>query len=275
MRTGAKNLLLHNFVALSQARDDRRGEEEAAVADAVAAGADRGVCGEPLDQAEDAVELGLAVERAVGESGERRRSGDRCFGSGDEGVQECVVDAVMRQDAGGGGAVLAGVVEAAGDDAVGRRLDVCVLEDEDGGVSAEFEVGLLDVGRCRAGDLDARPGRSGNGYQRRRRVGDEGAARVAVAEDDVDHARRQEGRCRLGQQDGAGRCRLGGLEDGRVAGCDSGAELPDRHHQGVVPRGDLGADTERFAADEGRVPVEVLARCGAFQQPCGPGEDLN
>ena len=81
----------------------------------------------------------------------------------------------------------------------------------------------LDVARGRLGDLHAGPHRSGDGHHRRDRVLDQGAAGVAVAGDDVEHARRQElGRDLGHQQRGLGG-RVARLEHDGVAGGDAPA----------------------------------------------------
>ena len=77
----------------------------------------------------------------------------------------------------------------------------------------------------------------------------------------------------LGQLErGHGR-RLGGLEHDRVAGRQRRADLPDRHHQRVVPRRDLADHADRLAADHRRVALEVLAGGLALQAARGAGEE--
>ena len=105
-------------------------------------------------------------------------------------------------------------------------------------------------------------------------VGDQlGAGRLAVAADRVEDARRQDVRAPLGELQRRHRRRLGGLEDHRVAGGQGRADLPDRHHQRVVPGGDLADHADRLAADEGGVALHVLAGGAALQAAGRAGEE--
>ena len=65
--------------------------------------------------------------------------------------------------------------------------------------------------------------------------------------------------------DGFSTCVLPGRERGR--------ELPDGHHQRVVPRRDPADDAERLAADHRRVAAHVLARALPLEQPRRAGEE--
>ena len=100
-------------------------------------------------------------------------------------------------------------------------------------------------------------------------------AGVAVAADHVEHAGRQELGGDLGEQRRARRRRVARLEHDGVAGGDRRGELPDRHHHRVVPRGDLGADADRLAADERRVPGHVLAGALALEVAGRGGEEAD
>ena len=71
----------------------------------------------------------------------------------------------------------------------------------------------------------------------------------------------------------ARRRRVARLEHDGVARRDGRGELPDRHHQRVVPRGDLGADADRLAPDERRVAGHVLPRAAALEVPRRGGEE--
>ena len=99
------------------------------------------------------------------------------------------------------------------------------------------------------------------------------AAGVAVAGDDVEHARRQELLGELGEQDGARGRGVAGLEHDGVARGEGRGDLPDHHHQRVVPRRDLADDADRLAPDERRVVLQVLARGPALEHPGGAGEE--
>src|SRR5690606_23005247 len=112
---------------------------------------------------------------------------------------EVVVDRLVDQHAGGGGAVLAGV-EVAGDrDVLDGLGDVDVLEDHDRRLAAQLEVDSLEILRGGLGDLHAGPYRAGDGGHGRDGVLDHHAAGVAVAADDVEDALGQDGAEDLGQ----------------------------------------------------------------------------
>ena len=131
----------------------------------------------------------------------------------------------------------------------------------------------LRSARRRGGHLPAGPGRAGDRDELRHRVRDQGPAGVAVAADDVEHARRQELGRHLGQQQRRDRRGVRRLEHDGVAGGQGGRELPDRHHHRVVPRGHLGADADRLAPDVRGVAGHVLPGRPALEHPRGAGEE--
>ena len=69
------------------------------------------------------------------------------------------------------------------------------------------------------------------------------------------------------------RRQLGRLEDERVAGGQRGPELPGRHVERVVPRGDAGAHAEGVAPQHRGVVLEVLAGRLGLQGAGGAGEE--
>ena len=66
---------------------------------------------------------------------------------------------------------------------------------------------------------------------------------------------------------------LGGLEDLDVAGRERRPQLPDGHHQRVVPGRDPRDDPERLAPDDRRVALDVLAGGLALERARGAGEE--
>ena len=66
-----------------------------------------------------------------------------------------------------------------------------------------------------------------------------------------------------------------GLEHHRVARGDRRGELPHGHHHRVVPRGDLGADADRLAADDRGHTLHVLAGRAALEHAGGAGEEAD
>ena len=77
----------------------------------------------------------------------------------------------------------------------------------------------------------------------------------------------------LGEQRRAGRRGVARLEDDRVAGRQRRGDLPDHHHQRVVPRRHLADDADRLAADPRGVVLHVLPRRLALEHPGGAGEE--
>ena len=84
---------------------------------------------------------------------------------------------------------------------------------------------------------------------------------------------RQELGRELGEHHRGLRRGLGGLEHDRVARREGGRDLPDRHHQRVVPRRHLRDDADRLAPDERRVARHVLARGAALEHARRAGEE--
>ena len=77
----------------------------------------------------------------------------------------------------------------------------------------------------------------------------------------------------LGEQRGAHRRGVARLEDDGVAGGERRADLPDRHHQRVVPGRHLPDDADRLAPDAGREAGQVLAAGASLEQPGRAGEE--
>src|ERR1700737_2786141 len=197
-----EDLLLDHLVLLLQPIDHGGLVEVAPVADLVAAGHDLGVLGRALDKALDPRHLVGVVERTVGGVGVTGGAGPGVPGLLREGCNEVVVDPRRRQHPGGGGAVLAGVEVPGAGDALGRRIDIGVVEYDHGRLAAELQVNLLEVGGRRLGDFDAGGNAAGDGDHPGCFVGDHGAPRVAGAADDVEYAGRQVRCHELGHEEG-------------------------------------------------------------------------
>ena len=128
------------------------------------------------------------------------------------------------------------------------RLEVGVGEDDVRRLAAELERDLLQVARRGLHDQLADLGRAGE-----RDLSTSGCApaprpRLAVAGDDVDHARREARFLhQLAEPQRRQRRLLGRLEHDRAAGRQRRAELPRRHQQREVPRDDLADHADRLA----------------------------
>ena len=77
----------------------------------------------------------------------------------------------------------------------------------------------------------------------------------------------------LRELDRADRRGLGGLQDDRAARGKRRADLPDGHHQRVVPRRDLPNHPDRLAADDRGAALHVLAGRRALHGAAGAGEE--
>lgn len=98
-----------------------------------------------------------------------------------DGIDRVLIDVLVRADAGGGSAVLAGVVRGAKGERVRLRLNVRMREDESGGLAAEFEVKALDAARCCSHHRLTCAGGAGEGDHRGVRVSDERSANIVAA----------------------------------------------------------------------------------------------
>jgi ParB family chromosome partitioning protein len=189
-------------------------------------------------------------------------------------VEELVVDLRPGHHARGRGAVLPRVPVAGDLDPLrdGRRIRV--VEDDDRRLAAELEVYALQVVGGRARDLLARRHVAGERDHAHVRVADDARAhRLAVAGDHVQDSGGKDLLGQLGHAQRGERCLLGGLEHDDVAGGERGPDLPDGHHQWVVPRRDLADDPYRLAADHGRVAAHVLAGRASLEHPGGAREE--
>ena len=229
--------------------------------------------GQAVDHAGHVAELVGVVQGAVEDVLVVGHAGARAPGLLGERGEEVVVHARAGDDAGGGGAVLSGVEVAGAGDALGGGLDVGVVEDDDRGLAAELEVDARQVLGGRRSDLHARADRAGDGDQLRRLVLDQRSAGVAVTGDDVEDARRQELLHHLGEQRGGRGRGVARLEDQAVPRGQCRGDLPDHHHQRVVPGRHLADDADRLPAYPGGVVLEVLPRRLALEHARGAGEE--
>ena len=171
------------------------------------------------------------------------------------------------QHAGSGRAVLAGVEVPRDLDALHDRIEVGIVEHHHGRLAAELQVHALQgVGR-RTRDLLAGRHVTGQGHHRHVGVAHEsGAGGLAVPEDYVEDAVRKVLGADLGQPRGRQRRLLGRLQHDRVAGRERRTDLPDRHHQRVVPGRYLSHDADRLPPDHRRVALHVLTRSASLER---------
>jgi hypothetical protein len=143
---------------------------------------------------------------------------------------------------------LSGVQEDGSQGEVQGGLEVGVCEDDVGILAAEFQCDPLHRRRGRGHHPGSRRDAPGERHQvdvrmfRQRRSGHR-----TRTEDQVGHTRRQ--RClgqRPHQQRGGRRRELTGLEHDRVARQQCRGDLPDSLQDGVIPRCDQAANTDRL-----------------------------
>ena len=243
---GAEDLALHDLGVLADARDDRRLDEEAGgrpVPPPASTSAPPAVARsrKPSTRSCCAAETTGPISMSSSTAGRRTRSAYRRLERRRAGRRASAAPASMPRRR---GAVLAGVVEAGVSARPGHGLDVGVVEHDHRRLAAELEVHPLERCGGRAGDLLA--GGHSPVSETMRTAGWRTSAAPAGSPSpviDVEHAGRA-GSPRISSHQPQQRERglLGRLEHDGVAGGERGADLPDRHHQRVVPRGDL-ADT--------------------------------
>ena len=258
--------------------DDRRLDEEAAVAVRVAAGEDRRLrlLG-ALEEADNAVLLVLRDHRAHLDLVALGRIADvQRLDGGYELLDELVVDLRAGDDTRGSRAVLTRVPVAGDLDRLGHSGRVGVVEDDDRSLAAELEVDALEVVRSRPRNGLAGLDVAGQGDEAHLGMLDESLADGhAVAGDDVEHARRDHVGGELHEAEKRERSLLGRLQHLDVPGRERGRELPDGHHERVVPGSDAGDDADRLAPEHGGVAPHVLAGRAAFEHARRTGEEAD
>ena len=146
---GAEDLLLRQVHVLAHLIEDGRGDEvaggELALADAAATGDELGaLVGGTLAVGEDAIGLGGRDDRAHLRLVLQGIADADLAGAGDEIAEEAVVDVLMEEEAGAGGAALAGVGEDGEEGAVDRLVEIGVREDDVRALAAQLQGDLLD-----------------------------------------------------------------------------------------------------------------------------------
>ena len=181
----------------------------------------------------------------------------------------------MHDGAGRGRAVLTGVDQRAGDGTVDRGLEVGVVQHDERRLAAELEMHPLRRGRSGFHHPPADAAGAGEGHHVDVGVRDQRLARDRTgAGHDVDHTGRDAGlRAGLGEHQRGQRGELARLQHDGVAGCDGRQDLPGRHLQWVVPRGDRPDDADRLPAYGGGVVRRVLTGRSALQGARSPGEE--
>src|SRR5688500_10364362 len=203
-----------------------------------------------FDVLKDAL-VGVVVDDGADEVGGVFGGADlHALGHFDEAVYERVIDRTQHDDARAGGALLAGVAEGAGGDAVDGFVEVGVFVHDDGVLPAQLSDDALDVlltfGDLGGGavDREADGARAGEGDHSDVGVVHQGWADLfADAGEEVDDAGGEtdfgEDLHQLRRDDGG---LFRGFHDGRVAGDEGGDGHAAEDGDGEVPGGDDDGD---------------------------------
>ena len=183
---------------------------------------------------------------------------------------EIVVKIAGHDRAGGCRAVLPGVDQRPCHRAVDRGVEVSVVEHHERRLAAEFELGAMAVNSGGRHDFSAHRGGSGEGDDVDAPVAGQRCAGIGPgAGDDVEHPVGQAGLTgEAGQSERGQRGEFGGLDHHRAAGRQRRDDLPHRHLQRIVPRGDGGDHAHRFAPD-GRGVIGGVLRGGLALEMAG------
>ena len=182
-------------------------------------------------------------------------------------IHKLFINALLHNDAAGGGAALAGGTEAAPEAAFNGEVEIGIIEHDHRILAAQFERAVLKTFRRNAADDAAHRRRSGQRNsthvdmlrQRRADVGTKSA-------DDVDDSFRESG---IGKSANKIKRRqrriLSGLDDAGVAADDCGKKFPRRNRHGKIPRRDHAADADGLAHGHGKL-VRHFRRHGGTEQ---------
>jgi len=227
-----------------------------------------------IDQVADALQLhrvddGAHVDRLVERIAEPKRLHARR-----QLRDEALVDALLDEEPRSGAADLALVQPDRVDHPFDRRVEIGIVEDDEGRLAAELQRQALAGAGGRLADFPPDLGRAGEGDLGDARMGDDRLAGAAIAGDDVDHACRQAGLpAHLGKEQRGERGELGGLQNHRIAEGDRRRDLPSEHQEREIPRDDLPADAERLAV--GKLRVHELRPTGMVVEVPGDERDVD
>ena len=161
---------------------------------------------------------------------------------------EGVIDAVLHQHAVGADAGLAGVAVLRHHGALHGRIEVGIVEDDEGRIAAEFEADLLDGRRALRHQHAADFGRAGEGQ--RTDDGVRGHLRADLAREPVMTEKTPAGMPARSASSASARAESGvslaGLQTKAQPAASAGPGLAGDHRIGEVPRRDGGDDAHRL-----------------------------
>ena len=272
---GAENFFLGDGGGGFDVGEEGRGEPEA-VGGEVAGGLEFGgpFTDAFFDEGGDGFELGTVDDGSEVDGFVEGASDAEGFHSGADFGVEFVGDGFLDEESGAGAADLALVEPDGVDEAFDGTVEVGVIEDDEGGFSAEFEGELF--GRSGGGFADdaADFGGAGEGDFVDVGVFDDGFADFAVAGDDIDDAFGDASfLADFGEEEGGEGGEFGGFEDDGVAHGEGGGDLPTQHEEGEVPGDDLAADADGLVV--GEFGVAELGPSGVVVEVAGDEGDVD
>ena len=242
-----EDLALHDLAVLPGTGHQRGRVEGARVAGNGATG-DHPCTGiaRTRDEPVDPIAMGVRDERSdVGLRVVRVADDDLAHDRG-QGVDDVRLTRAVDVHAGGGRAVLAGVVRRTEGHGTCHVIDVGVREHDGRCLAAQLQVHALRRLRGGRHHRPPGPGGPGHGHHAHVRIANEGLADIRTTGHHVQRPRREARLHRqLGEPQRAARCGRRGLDDDRVAGRQCRADLPHRHHEREVPRGDARHHADR------------------------------
>ena len=173
------------------------------------------------------------------------------------------------------GAILTSVEISRHCDCLHRKCDIRIVENDDRRFTAKFEMHALQALSRSFGDLHARAYRARHRHHPRRVVRNHGPTRVPIAADHIEHPRGQHFAGDLGEQCRRSRSRIARLEHAGVTRRNRRNELPHTHHQRIIPRCNLGTDTNRLAANIRREVRYIFTGTLALQHAGSTSEESN
>jgi hypothetical protein len=232
-----------------------------------------GLGGGPLDEARHALALVGGDERShfhtrIGlRSHLERANGTRKIGN------EFVENLRTRIQPAGGRAILTGVIERECADTAHHGVDIGVVENDNGRLASELEVGALEIPRGGAEYFLARRDIASDRNHANGGVTDEWSANaVTPAADDVCHTFGEQLEQVFTELECGQRCLLGGLENYRVARGQRRCQLPCGHHQRIVPGRDRSDHAHWIAPDHAGKSGQILSGKCPVLSPRGARE---
>ncbi len=227
----------------------------------------------PLDEARHALALVGGNERSHFHTRIGLRSHLECADGTRQIGNEFVENLRTGIQPAGGRAILTGVIERESADAAHHGVDIGVIENDDGRLTPELEMGALEIPRGGAQNFLARRDITSNRNHANGGMTDEWSTNaLAPAADDVYHTFGEQLEQVFAELECGQRCLFGGLENYRVARGQRRCQLPCGHHQRIVPGRDRSDHAHRIAPDHAGKSRQVLSGKRPVLSPRGARE---